>query len=53
MRKKGILDLEEENLNQFMEISLKIEEEKQALEITLQEIRNRINGSCPEQIHLS
>ena len=50
MRKEGILDLEEENLSQFREISIKIEEAKQALEVTLQEIRSKINGSCPDQI---
>jgi len=50
MRQEGILDLELEDLSQLRETRREIEEEKRAVEKTLQQIRNRIKDSYIQQI---
>jgi hypothetical protein len=42
MRKAGIQDLSSEDLTGLLETRRRIEEERQAIEKTIQEIRNRV-----------
>jgi hypothetical protein len=50
MRQEGVLDLELEDLSQLWETNRKIENERRAVEKTLQQIRDRIQGSCTQQV---
>jgi hypothetical protein len=50
MRQEGVLDLELEDLSQLWETNRKIEKERQAVEKTLQQIRNRLQDSHTKKI---